>query len=422
MNGMRKLLIVFAVFALVAAACAQEEAEGPEGEVSLELRIGHVVPLTGALSDFGPPIARAAQLGKQVFEEAAAAAGVDISITITEEDSQTDPQAGVEAARKLVETNNVQVVLGGSASSVTIAVAESVTIPNGIVQISCCSTSGDITGLEDNGFVNRTPPSDEHQAPILADVMLDAFGEGATINVGARQDAYGNFIIDQSEKELTDRGLNIGTKTFWDPQAATYDSEAQRIVQGDPDGWLLVDFPATWQKVSSALVRTGNWDPARTFSADGLKTPFLPEAPPTGSGKQATEGMRGTAPAGTGAFDDLWQERVGEELGRGAFDAHGFDGLILAALAAVAGQSSDPADIRDNLRAVSGPPGTKYRFEDLEEAIADLVAGEDIDYEGASGPINLDENGDPQSVGARYDLWQIKDGRMTSLEVFVVEA
>lgn len=417
-RGTRTVAAIFAVLMLVATACAQDET--PEAELQLGLRVGHLAPLSGALSDFGPPIARAVELAAEVFEEAAAGAGVEIDITVITEDSQTDPGAGVEGARKLVDTDDVQVLLGGAASSVTIAVAESVTIPGQVVQISCCSTSGDITDLEDDGFVNRTPPSDEHQAPILASVVADAFGTDATINLGARNDAYGEFLTNQTAEELRKLGLTVSDPVLWDPEAATYDSEAQRIASGDPDGWVLIDFPATWQKVSAALVRTGAWDPAKTFSADGLKTPNLPLDPPTGSGREATEGMRGTAPAGTEAFDALWNDRVGAEVGRGAFDAHGFDGLIIAALAAVKAGSTEPSAIRDNLRDVSGPPGTQYRLAELEDAIRALLDGEDIDYEGASGPINLDENGDPQSIGAIYDLWEVRDGQLITVEVFVV--
>lgn len=414
----RTMIAIVATLTLLGAACAQDDGTGA-GE-ALELAVGQVLPLTGTLSDFGPPLARAAELGKEVFEEAASAAGLDFTIVITQEDSQTDPQAGVEAARKLVDTDGVQVILGAAASSVTIPIAESVTIPKRVVQISCCSTSGVITDLEDDGFVNRTPPSDEHQAPILAAEVAEAFGQNATISLGARNDDYGNYIIGEVAKALDALGVETTNPVLWDPEAATYDSEAAQIVSGGPDGWVLVDFPGTWHKMGPALVRTGGWDVARTFSADGLKSPFLVEDAPRGAGAEAAEGMRGTAPAGTNDFDSLWQERVGDEVGRGAFDSHGFDGLVIAALAAVAAGSTDGPDIRDHLQAVSAPPGTKYGFNDLEQAIRDLLAGEDIDYDGASGPIDLDENGDPASIGAIYDLWQIKDGQMTSIEVFVV--
>jgi branched-chain amino acid transport system substrate-binding protein len=61
-----------------------------------------------------------------------------------------------------------------------------------------------------------------------------------------------------------------------------------------------------------------------------------------------------------------------------------------------------------NLRDVTGPPGTKYTWEQLPQAVKALQNGEDIDYIGPSGDINLDENGDP-TVGV-YDQLIFKNG------------
>ena len=59
---------------------------------------------------------------------------------------------------------------------------------------------------------------------------------------------------------------------------------------------------------------------------------------------------------------------------------------------------------------VSGPGGTKYTFEQLPDAIKALQNGEDIDYEGASGPIDLDEQGDP--TAGVYDIYRYKGGKI----------
>ena len=105
-------------------------------------------------------------------------------------------------------------------------------------------------------------------------------------------------------------------------------------------------------------------------------------------------------------FDALWKSDVGEP--RQTYDAQNFDAVILIALAAAAGGSSDSASIAENLQAVS-KGGTKYTFENLSEAVAAAAAGEDIDYEGASGPIDFDDAGDPTS--ANYSIWSYTDGK-----------
>lgn len=421
MRGKRSFLALAPALALtlVMSACGDGDTAGRK--ITFSIKIGGLLPLTGALSDFGPAMAKGVELAADVFEEAATKAGQDIKVEVVIEDSATDAAQGTEGARKLVDVDNVNVIVGAAASGVTIPVAQSVTIPGGIVQISPASTSGDITKLEDNDLVWRTPPSDEHQAPILAARVAEAFGADAKVSLGARNDAYGQFIIEGVKTELEKLGLTTTGPVLWDPNAATFDSEANRIVAGSPDGYVLIDFPGTWQKVGPALVRAG-WDPAKTFSADGLKTSKLPSDPPTGSGRQTTEGMKGTAPGGTEAFDTLWEQRVGDALSRETFDSHSFDAAMVALLAAVAVGSNDPAQIKTKLRDVSGPGGTKYTLVQLDKAIVDLVNGKDIDYEGASGPIDFDENGDPRSIGAFYDIYEFRNGKMEVIGVEEVEA
>jgi branched-chain amino acid transport system substrate-binding protein len=89
---------------------------------------------------------------------------------------------------------------------------------------------------------------------------------------------------------------------------------------------------------------------------------------------------------------------------------------MLAFLAAVRGGTADPATISDNLQAVSGPPGRKVTFEQLDEALQALMEGEQIDYEGASGPIDFDSNGDPAS--AIYEVWRFERGKIETVRSF----
>ena len=59
-------------------------------------------------------------------------------------------------------------------------------------------------------------------------------------------------------------------------------------------------------------------------------------------------------------------------------------------------------------RTISGPGGTEYTWEELPEAIEALQNGEDIDYTGASGAIDMDEAGD--ATAGVYDIYEFTDG------------
>jgi branched-chain amino acid transport system substrate-binding protein len=410
------LLIAAAVLAtsVGVAACGGDDGGG---EKTLNLTIGDIVPLTGDLSDFGPPGRKAADLALGEIKKAIQQANVDHTVKIQHEDEQTKSDAAVSAARKLADAG-ASCIAGAWASADTIPVARSVTIREKILQISPASTSAEITPLEDDGYLNRTPTADNLQGPTLAAAIDDQIdgAEGKTVNIGVRNDAYGTGLGDQFERAWTALGGKVGEKVEYDPEQPSYNSEAERLTSGNPDAWVIVDFPETYAKVGPALVRTGNWDPAKTFVTDGLVSGSLPED----VGADATEGLRGTAPgtpqqgAASEAFDRLYKAGSPKNVERQTFDGQNFDAVILCYLSAVAAGSTDGEKMKDELKDVTGPPGDKYTWEQLPDAIEALQNGDDIDYEGAAGPINLDDNGDPTE--GVYDVVEFKDGEIDVLK------
>ena len=403
---------------------APAETAAPVAAPEFELKLGNVMSFTGDLAPYGPPIDLGARIAADIVNESLERVGVTgvTAEIVASEDDQTDSAPGVEAATKLVQSDGVQVIIGALASTVSLAVAESVAVPNQVVLISPASTSGLLTGLEDDGFVWRTPTPDNIQAELLVKLMGEAFGPDATINVGARNDAYGAGLAEAFGALWQEAGGTIGKTILWNPDAPTFDTEAQDLASENPDGWLIVDFPETYAKFGPALVRTGEWDITRTFTTDGLA---LAAKDVKKLGPELTEGMRGTRPnpgvtpaPAADAFDAEFLERDTEGIGRGTFDAQAFDAVMLAFLAALQAGSSDPPAIRDNLQAVSGPPGTQYTFVELDDAINAILAGEDIDYEGASGSVNLDENGDPGAEGSSYQFFEYKNGKLVPIDAF----
>ena len=409
----KKSLAVAAIVAsslLIGLTACGDDDDDSEGSTGTgELSVGVLVPLTGDLKDFGGPGSDAANLAQSQVNAAAEAAGFDLTLTLVEEDTKTDPQGAQQAATKVIESDNVSAIAGPWASSETIPVAENVSVAGGVPLVSPSATNPDITDLEDDNLVFRTAPSDALQGQVIAQAMADEFGADATVVTAHRNDAYGTALVGEFTKAWEDGGGTIVTNVAYNPEAASLDSEAAQIVEGEPDAWMIIDFPDAWPKMGPALARTGKWDPARTFSADGLRSNNLPED----VGEEATEGMRGTAPTsleapGEEAFENLWAEEIGED--RQTFDAQNFDPVVLIALAAAKAGSSDSRAIADNMASVSGAPGEKYTFENLADAFTAISNGEDVDYEGASGPIDLDENGDPGS--SNYGTWTYTDGEL----------
>src|SRR5687768_17010486 len=159
---------------LVACGDDDEGDGGGGGEQTLDLVIGDSVPLSGDLADFGPPGQKAADLAIEEINSAIKEAGVDHTVEIVHEDNGggADQQAAVQAARKMVESDDASCIAGAWASADTIPTAESVAIPEEVLLISPASTSDEITGLEDDGLVSRTSPPDSFQGPTLSTYLV----------------------------------------------------------------------------------------------------------------------------------------------------------------------------------------------------------------------------------------------------------
>ena len=420
MSRIKLVLLALAVtgMSLFIVACGDDEEDsgdgGGGGETSLDLVIGDSVPLSGDLADFGPPGQKAADLAVEEINTAIEEVGADHTVEIVHEDNAggADQQAAVQSARKLVESDSATCITGAWASDDTIPIAESVAIPEGVLLISPASTSDEITGLEDDGLVNRTAPPDAFQGPTLSTYLVEkALGgaQGNTINIGARNDAYGTGLADTFSVAWEAAGGSIGEEVVYDTTLPNYDTEAEQILSGNPDGIVIIDFPETYNKVGPALVRAG-FDPSQAFVTDGLISSDLAE----GAGADAVNGLRGTAPgvpdddSSSKAFDKAYTAFEPTDVERQTFDAQNFDAAVLCYLAAVAAGSTDGQEMADQVREVSAPPGDAYTWEQLPEAIEALQNGDDIDYQGASGAIDMDDAGDATS--GVYDLYEFKDG------------
>src|SRR6266511_1852511 len=404
--------------------------EVPRGELMRGLKlvwltIGDSVPLSGDLADFGPPGQKAADVAGDVINDAIDEAGVDHTVNVVHEDNcgGSDQQCAVQAARKMVESDNASCIAGAWASADTLPTAESVAIPEQVPLISPASTSDEITGLDDDGLVNRTAPPDSFQGPTLSEFLVEkALGgaEGMTVNVGARNDAYGTGLDDTFSEAWEAAGGEIGQDVVYDIKLPNYDSEAEQIVSGNPDGIVIVDFPETYNKVGPALVRAG-FDPEKTFVTDGLISGDLA----AGAGADAVNGLRGTAPGvpdgdpSEEAFDQLYTDAEPKDVDRQTFDAQNFDAVILCYLAAVAAGSTDGAEMADHIVDISAPPGDQFTFERLPDAIEALQDGDDIDYQGASGPIDMNDAGD--ATAGVYDIYEFQNGAPKAVDEIEVQ-
>jgi ABC-type branched-subunit amino acid transport system substrate-binding protein len=405
-----------AALGMVAAGCGGDDgdstAEGG-GSESLDLTVGVLLPMTGTSSAFGPPLEKATKMAVQQVNDAAKKAGVDLRVEVVTADNESEPVASVAAARKLV-TEGASCIVGSSSSATTIAVAQSVAIPQGVPMISPMSTAASITDLHANGGVTfRTIPADPMQAKVLADVIAERLdgAEGKTISIAGRDDAFGQGLTAEIKRNWEELGGQATGPLLYDPNASSYNGVAGQIVDGDPAAYVIIDLPQTYAKVGAALLRTGKFSADDLFIGGGQPATIPEDTPP-----EALNGAVGASPGFptdgplVEAFNALWDRSPGVEQQQ-PYMQNGFDATMLCALGAVAAQSTDGRAIAEELIAPSTPGGPEYSYQELDQAIADLGAGKDVDFQGVSGPLDLDDNGDVQA--GYVNVYRYIDGKLT---------
>ena len=94
-------------------------------------------------------------------------------------------------------------------------------------------------------------------------------------------------------------------------------------------------------------------------------------------------------------LNEVWTAEGNEELANWNYAAESYDAVILAALSALAANSVEGPDMAAKMQEVSGGTGGGEKVMDFAEAAQVIVDGGVVDYDGPSGPITFDENGDP---------------------------
>ena len=409
----RRLTLGMAAVAITAVAAMSATAAGEKQGRNFTLEVGTTLSVTGDGSVFGPAFQKNANFAVTVANRALSAGGAgDVKVEIEHADDGSRPDQAVNAARKLVD-DGADCIAGSIQSASTIAVASGAAIPAGIPVIAPASTSATITDLVDNGLVFRVAPSDVLQGPVLAAAIRQELGAGKTLSFAARNDAFGSGLVRSTAEAWAKLGgKQTGAPLLYDPGAAGYDSEAQRIVAGDPDAYVILDFPQTYARVGAALLRTGKFNATRLFVGGGQPA-TIPSFVPT----ESMEGARGTRPAVplgatlTQTYDAQLAAAEGNPQ-RQSLDVNEFDAVITCVLAAVSADSNNGREIARHLQRISSPPGEKFTYLQLAQAIRALRAGREIDYQGVAGPIDWDANGDP--AAATYDFYKYVGGTLTT--------
>lgn len=387
----------FMIVSSAAAASGSAFAQSSE-----TFRLGILTPMTGAGSTFGPGIAKAATAAAEAINQQGGAGGRRFEVFA--EDDQTQPQAGVLAAKKLIDVNKVRAIVGGWSSSVTMSVLP-LTTEADVIYVHV-STAPDLSFPQNNkkwlGFRFQGPASlyGAAYAEVCARegfkrVAVMAFNNGSAVG-----------IAEAFDKAWSARGNKVVERVVYEPNQTSYRAELQKILAAKPDcvvtGSYLTDTTIIlkdWYQSGA----TNKWlGPSWAINSDLVKA----------LGPEASEGVMSiiTVPnegaASWKAFDETYRKVMGAPGDTNKDAAMNWDAINVIALALEAGKGADGVALAKNIKAVTGPKGIKVTS--FAEGRDLLRKGETINYEGASSAVDFDDKND---VNSGYALETIAKGK-----------
>lgn len=375
------------------------------GPVAAQVKIGAIMSTTGALQVYGETGLNGIRLAIDQINEAGGV--LDQQVELVAADDATNPQAGVDAAQRLVNVEGVAGIVGALSSGVTIPIATTVTSRAGVPQISNASTSPVITDLEDDGFLFRTVPNDALQGEVLADlVSAEELERVAVVYVN------NDYGLGLAESFAAAYEGEITASVAYEEGQASYRGELSRAAEGDAEALVMIAYPGDGIPMLRQALEEGFFQ--RFVFTDGMKAAEVVDA--IGS---TLDGAFGTAPAGdpdneaAQAFREMYEGRYGELPPQPFIDA-AYDATILLALAIQKAGSTEGEAVRDALSEVANPPGEQVLPGDFAKAKELLAAGEDVNYEGAAGSQDFDEAGD---VPGTYSHWAVSDGKIVEVDL-----
>jgi branched-chain amino acid transport system substrate-binding protein len=382
-----------------AAAFAAPAVLRAQGE---PIKLGTLTPLTGGGGTYGPPMAKVAQA---VAEEVNTAGGVlGRKVVVVSEDDQTNPDAGVRAARKLIDVDKVSAVIGTWASAVTTAVAplcwESKTF--------LCTVSGadSITLLPHQGYLIRTQPNTVLQVTRAGEFLVSLGAKKAYTLVP--QTPFAQRSIEILGEVMKKAGGTHGSQIY-DDRKTTYRTEVDQALRGSPDAIFCGGYTPDTVVLLKDLYRAG-YKGKLLGQAYAVNQKLIDQV----GQSEVVEGVYTFAPSTAEGSSAL--ERVKKLSGLANPDPYTsqvYDHVNMVLMAMAQAKDTTGTAIKDNIRKVS--QGGGKTVDNAVDGIKAIAAGEKVDYSGASGACDFDDKGDILDCKFRYE--QIKSGKPVLVKI-----
>lgn len=369
---------------------------------SAPVKIGALTPLTGSGGTYGPVMVKAIKAVADQVNEAGGILGRKIEIF--SEDDQTNPEAGVRAARKLVDVDKVSAILGTWASSVTTAVAP-ICWESGTM-LATVSGADAITALPHQGYIIRTQPTTILQGR--------KFGEFA-VELGVKKLFFFSPQTPFADSQFTNitkavKAAGGETKSLiYDDKKPSYRSEIDEMLAFGPDVIVLGGYAADTTVLLKDIFRSG-YEGKKIAFAYSVNQKLIDSLP-----AEVVEDIYTIAPSP--AESSSAYKRLASLIGvqnPDPYTAQVYDQANLVIMAAAKAGAADGKAIRDAIRSVSQAPGGTV-VDNAIDGLKLIAEGKSVNYQGASGPCDFTDSGDIADSQFRYE--QVKGGKLKLLKI-----
>lgn len=413
-----RLAAVAATSALVLAACGggddpKAKKDGSVAKGDGTLTVGTLLPQTGSLAFLGPPEFAGVDLAVKEINEAGGVLGKPVK-GVKGDSGDVDSGIAPSESDKLIKAGS-DVIVGAASSGVTATVIDKI-MGAGVVMYSPANTSTDfdLKKYAKPDLYFRTAPSDILQGAVMANLLLKDGRQNVAIL--ARQDAYGETLVDEVTKGLEGAGSKVTKTEFYSETGAPADSQLTDIAAAKPDALVLIAFEETTKIVPNLIQAKAGPQDIPTYFVDGntadyKQDPKKPKKPYLPAG--TLTGVKGTFPGAEAPGD--FRKRLlalNPDLTDFPYAAESYDAVVTSALAAEAGKNDSGASIAKELIEVTKGGEKCTTFKACNDLLAD---GKDIDYDGVSGPIEFGATGSPTSASISINLYD-KNNQIKPIE------
>lgn len=365
-------------------------------------RIGALCPVTGAGAPYGSGMQKMITAAAEIVNAAGGAAGRKIEVV--SEDTQTSPQAGVLAAKKLIDVNKVQAILGTWSSGVSLAVVPLTNDANIILMNTSGAPALSVPPANAKGLSYRFQATNDRFGRAFAEICAkEGFKRPATM---AFNNASGIGNTEGFRKAWEAKGNKVVANVVYEPNQPSYRSELQKVLAANPDVIVTGSYLSDTTIIMREWFQSGQ--PVKWIIPGWAANPDLVKA----TGPEVVEGVisvdsisNETAPSFK-AYAEVYEKATGQSGQSNIFSAMTWDMVHALALAIEAAGSTETAAINAKIREVSNPEGTKvYSYAEGKEA---LKKGK-INFEGASSVLDFDQYGD---VSPSFGVFFIEGGKL----------